>query len=321
MKAITARNPAAIRPADSRARRFWRNAVRSRYMYLMSLPFVIWAFVFSYYPLWGWLIAFQSFKPGRTIFEQKWVGLEQFRRLFDDDMFYLVLRNTIAMSLMGLVASFLISITFALLINEVRGMVFKRTVQTISYLPHFVSWAVVASIVTRMLSSDHGVVNDLLMGLGFIHEPIQFMAKGNLFWGIVTASDVWKETGWSAIIYIAAIAGIGPELYEAAKVDGASRLRQIWHITLPGIRPTIIILLILSIGNLINIGFEKQFLLGNNLVRDYSQVLDLYSLQFGLQMSRYSFGVAVNIFNSVISLILLFAANGLFKRITKESVF
>lgn len=321
MKAITARNPAAVGPADSKARRFWRHAVRSRYMYMMSLPFVIWAFVFSYYPLWGWLIAFQSFKPGRTIFEQKWVGLEQFRRLFGDDMFYLVMRNTIAMSLMGLAAGFLVSITFALLLNELRAMTFKRVVQTISYLPHFVSWAVVTSIVTRMLSSDHGVVNDLLMWLGFIDEPIQFMAKGNLFWGIVTASDVWKETGWNAIIYIAAIAGIGPELYEAARVDGASRLRQIWHITLPGIRPTIVILLILSIGNLINIGFEKQFLLGNNLVRDYSQVLDLYSLNYGLQMSRYSFGVAVNIFNSVISLILLFAANGLFKRMTKESVF
>lgn len=322
MKAMTARNPAAVRPAaESKTRRFWRHAVRSRYMYLMSLPFVIWAFVFSYYPLWGWLIAFQSFKPGRTIFEQKWVGLEQFRRLFSDDMFYLVMRNTIAMSLMGLTAGFLISITFALLLNELRAMAFKRVVQTISYLPHFVSWAVVTSIVTRMLSSDHGVVNDLLIWLGFIDEPIQFMAKGNLFWGIVTAADVWKETGWNAIIYIAAIAGIGPELYEAARVDGASRLRQIWHITLPGIRPTIIILLILSIGNLINIGFEKQFLLGNNLVRDYSQVLDLYSLNYGLQMSRYSFGVAVNIFNSVISLLLLFAANGLFKRLTKESVF
>lgn len=146
------------------------------------------------------------------------------------------------------------------------------------------------------------------------------MAKGNLFWGIVTASDVWKETGWNTIIYLAAISGIGPELYEAAKVDGASRLQQVRHITFPGIRGTIVILLIMSIGHLISIGFEKQFLLGNNLVRDYSQTLDLYALNYGLGMGRFSFGTAINIFNSVVSVILLFTANGIFKKITKESI-
>jgi putative aldouronate transport system permease protein len=321
MKAVTSLAPSGSAQTESSARKFWKTAIRNRYLYLMTLPFVVWAFVFSYYPLWGWVIAFQKFRPGKKLWEQKWVGFEQFRTLFHDDLFYQVMRNTLAMSLMGIVANFIMPIVFALLMNEVRTMWFKRTVQTISYLPHFVSWAVVTSIVTRMLSSDHGVVNDILMGLGVIHEPIQFMARGELFWGIVTASDVWKETGWNAIIYLAAISGIGPELYEAARVDGASRLRQIWHITIPGIRSTMIILVILSIGHLINIGFEKQFLLGNNLVRDYSQVLDLYSLQYGLQMGRYSFGVAINIFNSAVSLVLLFAANGIFKKFTKESVF
>jgi putative aldouronate transport system permease protein len=235
-------------------------------------------------------------------------------------MFYLVMRNTLAMSFMGLVAGFAVPILFAVLLNEVRQMFFKRFVQTVSYLPHFVSWVVVAGIVTKMLSTDNGAINDLLLWLGVISEPIQFMAKGEWFWGIVTASDVWKETGWNAIIYLAAIAGISPELYEAAKVDGASRLRQMWHITLPGIRSTIIILLIMSIGHLISIGFEKQFLLGNNLVADYSSVLDLYALNYGLGMGRFSFGTAINIFNSVVSLMLLFAANGLFKKITKESI-
>ncbi|RKP56975.1 sugar ABC transporter permease [Cohnella endophytica] len=318
MKAVTATMNTKER---SRTGRFWTTFIRNKYLYLMSLPFVLWVFVFSYYPLWGWLMAFQKFKPnGQSVFHQKWVGFDQFKTLFHDEVFYQVLRNTLAMSIMGLISGFVVAIMFALLLNEIRQMFFKRFVQTISYLPHFVSWAVATSIITRMLSSDNGVVNDILMGLGFIHEPIQFMGKGNLFWGIVTVSDLWKETGWSAIIYLAAIAGIGPELYEAAKVDGAGRIKQIWHITLPGIRSTIMILLILSIGHLINNGFEKQFLLGNNLVRDYSQVLDLYSLQYGLQMSRYSFGTAVNIFSSVVSLLLLFTANGLFKRITKESV-
>lgn len=322
MKAVSAvaANPAAPGTARPKKSSFWKVALRNRYLYAMSLPFVIWVFVFSYYPLWGWLIAFQRWKPGKSIWEQKWVGFDQFETLFHDDLFYQVMRNTLAMSLMGLVAVFTVPILFAVMLNEFKSMFFKRAVQTISYLPHFVSWAVATSIITRMLSSDNGVVNDVLMALGLIREPVQWMGQGHLFWGIVTVSDVWKETGWNAIIYLAAMAGIGPELYEAAKVDGASRLRQIWHITLPGIRSTIIVLLILSIGHLISIGFEKQFLLGNNLVRDYSQVLDLYSLQYGLQMSRYSFGTAINIFNSVVSLILLFAANGLFKRITKESI-
>lgn len=178
----------------------------------------------------------------------------------------------------------------------------------------------VAGIVTKMLSADHGTVNEILMWLGLIDQPIQFLAHGHYFWGIITISDVWKEMGWNTIIYLAAIAGISQEMYEAARVDGANRIKQIWHITLPGIRSTIVILLIMSIGHLIQIGFEKQFLLGNNLVRDYSQVLDLYALEYGLQLSRYSFGTAVNIFNSVVSIILLFTANGLFKKITKESI-
>jgi putative aldouronate transport system permease protein len=286
----------------------------------MSLPFVIWVFVFSYLPLWGWTMAFQKFKPGRSFFEQEWVGFEHFVTLFSDERFYLVLRNTLAMSFMGLIAGFTVPILLAVLLNEVRQQVVKRFVQTISYLPHFVSWVVVAGIITKMLSTDNGVVNDVLLFLGLINEPIQFMAKGNWFWSIVTAADVWKESGWNAIIYLAAIAGIGPELYEAAKVDGASRIQQIWHVTLPGIRTTIIVLLIMSIGHLISIGFERQFLLGNNLVRDYSEVLDLYALNYGLGMGRFSFGTAINMFNSMVSILLLFIANGTFKRLTKESI-
>lgn len=303
-----------------RAVRFFRNAVRNRWLYAMSLPFVAWVFVFHYLPLWGWTMAFQRYRPGRPFFEQEWVGLEHFRALFQDELFYQVLRNTLAMSVMGLVAGFVVPIFFALMLNEIRLMFYKRFVQTVSYLPHFVSWVVVAGIVTKMLSTDNGAVNDLLMWLGIIDEPIQFMAKGKLFWIIVTLADVWKETGWNAIIYLAAISGIGPELYEAARVDGANRIQQMWHITLPGIRTTIIVLLIMSIGHLISIGFEKQFLLGNNLVREYSQVLDLYALNYGLGMGRFSFGTAINIFNSVVSVILLFTANGIFKRVTRESI-
>lgn len=320
MKAVTVEAAKIERPAKTKVSRFFSTMLQQRYLYLMSIPFIIWVFVFSYLPLWGWTMAFQKFKPAKSFFEQQWVGLDYFKELFHDDTFFQALRNTLAMSVMGLIAGFTIPIILAVLLNEVRQQMFKRVAQTISYLPHFVSWVVAAGIISKMLSTDNGVVNEILVGLHLIHEPIQFMAKGNLFWSIVTASDVWKETGWNTIIYLAAIAGIGPELYEAARVDGASRLQQVWHITLPGIRSTIIILIIISIGHLISIGFEKQFLLGNNLVRDYSQTLDLYALNYGLGMGRYSFGTAINIFNSVVSVILLFTANGIFKKITKESI-
>ncbi|MCT1401954.1 protein lplB [Paenibacillus sp. LC231] len=319
MKAVT-KTEGSIQPAAKKKKGFWATFKEQKVLYGMSLPFIVIVFIFSYLPVWGWLMAFQNYKPGKGIFEQKWVGLDHFAALFADDKFYLVLRNTLAMSFMGLIVGFTIPILFAVLLNELRGSVFKRTVQTISYLPHFVSWVVVAGIVTKMLSTDGGAVNQLLMWLGFIDQPIQFMAQGNLFWYIVTGSDIWKEMGWSAIIYLAAISGIDQEQFEAAKVDGASRLRQIWHITLPSIAPTIAILMIMSIGHLISIGFEKQFLLGNPLVVDYSQVLDLYALNYGLGMGRFSFGTAIGMFNSIVSILLLLLANGVFKKFTKQSI-
>ncbi|MGO4790641.1 ABC transporter permease [Paenibacillus sp. 2KB_20] len=319
MKAVT-KTGGSIQPAAKKKKGFWATFKEQKVLYGMSLPFIVIVFIFSYMPVWGWLMAFQNYKPGKGIFEQKWVGLDHFVTLFSDDKFYLVLRNTLAMSFMGLIVGFTIPILFAVLLNELRGSVFKRTVQTISYLPHFVSWVVVAGIVTKMLSTDGGAVNQLLMWLGFIDEPIQFMAQGNLFWYIVTGSDIWKEMGWSAIIYLAAISGIDQEQFEAAKVDGASRLRQIWHITLPSIAPTIAILMIMSIGHLISIGFEKQFLLGNPLVVDYSEVLDLYALNYGLGMGRFSFGTAIGMFNSIVSILLLLLANGVFKKFTKQSI-
>ncbi|MCK8488055.1 sugar ABC transporter permease [Paenibacillus sp. MBLB2552] len=307
-------------PPKKRKNGIWRSILKQKYLYLMSIPFVIWLFVFNYLPVWGWTMAFQKYKPAKSFSEQEWVGFKNFVDLFQDERFYLVLRNTLAMSLMGLIAGFVVPITFAVLLNELRGKYFKRTVQTVSYLPHFVSWVVVGGIITKMLSIDGGIVNEVLISLHIINEPIQFMAQGKWFWGIVTASDVWKETGWNAIIYLAAITGIDKELYEAAKVDGAGRFRQIWNITLPGIRTTISVLLIMSIGHLISIGFEKQFQLSNSLLTDYSEVLDMYALNYGINISRFSYGTAISMFTSVVSIILLLTANGIMKKTTKESI-
>jgi ABC-type polysaccharide transport system, permease component len=300
-------------------RSFLKDLIQQKYLYLMSIPFVIWLFVFNYYPIWGWTMAFQNYKPARTFGEQEWVGFDNFVRLFHDDQFYLVLRNTLAMSGMGLVAGLIFPILFAVLLNEVKSMPFKRITQTISYLPHFVSWVVVAGIVTSLLSLD-GIVNDILMWLRLIDEPIQIMAKEHWFWGVVTGSDIWKETGWNAIIYLAAITGIDKELYEAARVDGAGRFRQIWNITLPGIRSTIMVLFVMNIGHLLATGYEKQMLLGNDLVSDYSQVLDLYALDYGIKIAHFSYGTAISMFTSVVSILLLFTANGLFKKFAKESI-
>ncbi|MEK5038150.1 ABC transporter permease [Sporosarcina sp. FSL K6-3457] len=291
----------------------WKKIKNQKALLLMSFPFVIWLIVFKYIPLGGWLMAFQDYNPAKGVFDQEWVGLKHFKVLFSEPLFYSALKNTLGMGMLGLIFGTIFSIGFALLINEVRLLRYKKLTQTISYLPHFVSWVIVANIVVTMLAQE-GPVNKFLMSLHIIKEPIGFMSNPDLFWGIVTVADVWKEMGWGAIIYLAAMAGVDQQLYEAARVDGASRWKQMWHITLPSIRPVIIVLLILNIGNLINIGFEKQMLLGNNIVAEKALVLDLYALNYGIGMFRYSYGTAIGIFKSLISVVLIVIFNNIAKK-------
>lgn len=299
----------------------WTVIKNQKFLFLMSMPFVIWVIIFSYLPIWGWIMAFQNYKPSanKTIFQQKWVGLKHFKDLFADPQFYSVLKNTLGMSLLGLVVGFIITILFSIFLNEVKKTGFKRIIQTFSYLPHFVSWVIAASIVIEMLSSS-GAINSLLMSLNIIDKPIQFFAKPNYFWWIVTFATTWKELGWNAIIYLSAISGIDPALYEAATVDGANRFKKIWHVTLPGIMPTVMIMLILNIGSILNIGFERQMLLGNTLLLDKADVLDWYILREGINAARYSYGTAIGIVKSVVSIILVFSANKLSKKFTDTGV-
>lgn len=291
----------------------WDRLKDQKFLIFMSAPFVIWVIVFKYVPLSGWLMAFQDYKPKLGMWGSQWVGLKHFRALFQEEQFYQALQNTLGMSILAIVFSTIFSVSFALLLNELRSLKLKRVVQTVSYLPHFVSWVVVANIIGQMLSTT-GLVNEVLMALHIIESPINFMAQPNMFWGVVTGADLWKETGWNAIIYLAAITGIDVQLYEAAKVDGANRWQQVQRITLPSIKGTIIILLIMSIGNLINIGFEKQYLLGNNTVASKSLVLDKYALDYGIGMVRYSYGTAIGMFKSVVGIVLIFFANNLAKK-------
>lgn len=284
----------------------------------MSVPFLIHVIVFKYIPIWGWVLAFQNYWPGKSIFQQVWVGFENFRFLFSDPVFYQVLRNTLAMSLIKLGFGMVASISLALIINEVRWTFFKKTAQTISYLPHFISWVVAANLVRDALSTDGGIINEILLKLNLIKEPIMFLGIPELFWWIIGASHVWKEVGWEAIIYLAAISSVDPNLYEAAIIDGAGRLQRIWHITLPSIRSIIIILLIMNMGYLFSSGFEQQYLLQNGRVIDYARVFTIYELDYGIKMMRYSFATAVGIFRSVVSLVLVFSTNYLAKRLGQE---
>jgi putative aldouronate transport system permease protein len=284
----------------------------------MTIPFLVHVIIFRYVPIWGWLMAFQNYWPGKGILQQTWVGLENFKLLFDDPVFYQVLRNTLAMSIIKLAMGTISSIALALMLNEVRRMWFKKTVQTISYLPHFISWVVAANLVRDALSTDGGIINKVLMDLRIIKEPIMFLGIPTLFWWIIGASHVWKEVGWGAIIYLAAIAAIDPTLYESAMIDGAGRLKQMWYITLPSIRPTISVLLIMNMGWVLSSGFEQQYLLQNGRVIDYARVFTIYELDYGIKMMRYSFATAVGIFRSVVSLVLVFSANQLAKRWGQE---
>jgi len=297
-----------------------RRLKEQQYLLLLSIPFVVWLVVFKYIPLAGWIMAFQDFKPHLGILDQAWVGLKHFKDLFKAPMFYQALQNTLGMSFLGLTFGFVTSIGFALLLNELRFLPFKRFTQTVSYLPHFVSWVVAANIVTSMLSIN-GPVNELLLFLKVVSEPVNFMGKPEYFWVLVTLADVWKEMGWSAIIYLAAMTGIDNQIYEAAEIDGVNRIQKIWYITLPGISSTIIILLVLSIGNIINIGFEKQMLLGNAVTSTKALVLDKYALDFGIGLFRYSYGTAIGIFKSVVSIGMLFLANYLAKKSGRGKLF
>jgi putative aldouronate transport system permease protein len=297
----------------------WDRIKKQKLLIFMTIPFVIWLLIFAYTPLIGWLVAFQNYRPQFGFFGSEWVGLEQFRVLFNDSLFYTALRNTLGMGGLGLIFGTVTAISFALLLNELRFTRFKKITQTISYLPHFVSWVVVANLVTTVLSPS-GIVNNLLLALNIIEAPINFMAQPNMFWGIVTAAEVWKSTGWNAIIYLAAMTSISEEMYEAAHVDGASRLQKMWHITLPSIKPIIILLMIMSIGNIINIGFERQMLLGNNIVADAAIVIEKYALDYGIGMFRYSYGTAIGIFKSVISIILILTFNTIAKKTSDISI-
>lgn len=308
---------------------FWQRLHEEKYLQFMALCGIVWMLVFNYAPMYGILIAFKrNFFITTPLFSHKFLaspwagsyGFQQFIDFFKDEDFWNIMENTLGISLLKLLINFPLPIIFALLLNEVRNAKFKKLIQTISYMPHFLSWVVLGGILTTWMG-ETGLFNELLIKAGIIDEGITFLAYPKYFWGIVVLSDLWKELGWSAIIYLAAISGIDQEMYEAAKVDGASRWRQIWSITLPSIAGTITIMFILAVGGLLNSNFDQIFVLWNPLNADRSNVIDIYTYNTAMRGMRYSYASAIGLFKSVVAFILLYIANQVTKKINDTSLF
>lgn len=305
-------------PAKHRLRsRIWQQ----RYLLILTLPVVIWMIVFNYIPMYGLIIAFQEYTPFQGFIHSPWLGLGNFRELFADPTFRDSLYNTFKISIAKLVFGFPAPIILALLLNELVFKRFKRIVQSLTYLPYFVSWVLVVGFMYTLLDPDTGIISKLLVNLGIIGSDTMLMGDSRSFLVLVVFTEIWKNIGWNSIIYLAAIAGIDPQLYEAAVVDGANRFRRVWHITLPALKPTIIILLILSIGGLVNSNFDQMFMMQNSLTQDAANVLSVYSYKMGLVAGRFSYGTAIGLFQSIVAFILMYIANFASNKLTKESLF
>ncbi len=298
---------------------FFRTLFGQWQLMLMSVPMFLYVFLFNYYPMWGWLVAFQKYTPKKGIFGSKWVGLDNFEWLFGREDFLLSIRNTLAMSVINLVFGTLAAIVLAILLNEVRTRAFKRTVQTVTYLPHFLSMVIVVGMAQNIFASN-GIINQMLIRLGLVETPIFFLGEEKMFWPLVGVINIWKEVGWNSIIYISTMTSIDPTLYEAASIDGAGRWQRILNVTLPGIKSTFVVLLIMNIGHLMEAGFEIQYLMGNSQVIDYSQTIDVFVLKYGISSNEYGIATAAGMFKSVVAIVLLFTANFVARKLDEDTL-
>lgn len=310
---------AAHTSVTPRTRPWWQSIWRHRALYLMAIPGIAYFIIFKYVPMGGLIIAFQDYSPFRGIGGSPWVGFDHFIRFFSESTFVMLLVNTVSVSLLLLVFSFPVPIILALLLNELRSKLFQRSIQTIIYLPHFMSWVIVVSLFYVLLTTDGGSINALLQSWGM--DAVPFLTDPNWLRPLYTMQEIWKTAGWGTIIYLAAMTGVDMELYEAAELDGAGRWLQTWHITLPAIRPTIIVMFILAIGDFLELGFEHMFLMLNSLNRDLGEIFDTYVYTAGIQNGQLSYATAVGLFKGLVGLILVIAANRLAKKLGEEGVY
>ncbi|MBA2937225.1 sugar ABC transporter permease [Paenibacillus sp. CGMCC 1.16610] len=309
--------------------RLWKRFKKQKMLHLFVGLGMVFLVIFSYTPMFGILMAFKDYSISsgiKGIFTSEWVGLKYFDEFIHDYQFGKIVRNTLIMCLLKVIFAFPAPILLAIMLNEVKNMAFKRFVQTVSYLPHFISWVVVVGVSYAFLSADVGVINKALMSLGLIKEPLNILTSPNYFWGLSVGSAIWKEMGWWTIIFLAAITGINPSLYEAAEIDGAGRFARIRHITLPGMKGTIVVVLVLTIGSILGGGlvgsnFEQAYLYGNSINNSTSEIVQTYAFKVGLRDGRFSYAAAIDLIQSVISVILIFSSNFIAKRMSGSSIF
>lgn len=285
----------------------WLYARKNKWLYVLLIPGFIYLLIFKYIPMFGIVIAFQDFNLTKGIWGSDWVGFEHFRYLFQSDDFFKILRNSLIISFYQVLFGFPAPIVLAIMLNEIRNLLFKRVAQTVLYLPHFISWVVISGIIINMLSPSSGWVNRLIVDFG--GEPIHFLLKPEFFRTILVSAEIWKELGWGTIIYLAALTSVDPSLYESATIDGANRLQKIWYISIPSIATTIVIILVLRVGSVLDIGFEQIFLLYNPATYEVADVFETYTYRVGLLEGRLSFTAAVGLFKSVVGLIMIVMAN------------
>ncbi|MFE5318339.1 ABC transporter permease [Paenibacillus sp. NPDC056579] len=300
-------------------KKLWRYIWFHRYLYLMLVPALVYYLIFHYIPMYGAIVAFKDFSITKGILGSDWAGFKHFAYLFSQDKFWQVIENTVIISLYRLTFGFPAPIIVALLLNEVRSRLFKQTVQTAIYLPHFISWVILGGLLLNLLSTDNGVINNIIKAFG--GEPVGFMSDESYFRSTLVFSMIWKEFGWNTIIYMAALAGINPQLYEAALIDGANRWQRLLHVTLPLMRGTIILLLILRLGGIMEAGFEQIFVLYHPGVYSVSDIIDTYVYRIGLTEGRFSIAAAVGLFKSLINFVLLILANRLARMMGEQGVY
>ncbi|YBZ91533.1 sugar ABC transporter permease [Paenibacillus sp. AK002] len=320
MKQATARRdfPQPFKRADHRTS-FAARLRRDKWLYLLLLPGLLYFLVFKYVPMWGVMLAFQNYQPFTGFLKSEWVGFEHFRLFFNNPEFMMLLRNTLLLSFYNLIFFFPAPIILALLLNEVRLSFFKRTIQTMIYVPHFISMVIVASLTYVFLTTEGGTVNELLFQ--YTGNKIQFLSDPSWFRPVIILQTIWKECGWGTIIFLAALAAVDVEQYEAATIDGANRWRQIWHITLPAIRSTIVILLILRMGSVLDNGFEQIYLMLNPLNRSVGEVFDTYVYAMGITQGAFSYSTAVGLFKSVVGVTLVLGTNWLAKKFGESGLY
>jgi putative aldouronate transport system permease protein len=310
--------PANLEGKPERVKEVLNHIRKHRWLYFMMVPGILYFVIFRYIPMFGIVIAFQDYQPFLGISDSKWVGLKHFNRFFTEPTFFMLLRNTLMLFVYNIVFVFPVPIILALMLNELRRQAVKRIVQTVIYMPHFLSWVIVVSLTYIMLTTEGGIINDLLVLLG--KEKINFMLSEGWFRPLYTIQSIWRDAGWGTIVYLAAIAGVDPNLYEAARMDGANRFRQIWHITLPGIRSVIVILLILKMGDIMDLSFDHVYLMLNAMNRSVAEVFDTYVYTTGILGGQFSYSATVGVFKSAAGLMMVLIANRLAKMFGEEGI-